>query len=263
MTRPYLGEPDRAQFDAWLEAARGRFMPPLTFPEVRKGVRALSALYVEKRAEGSLASRAVDGAGKRAAFATCYAPLHFLTLHHALPARAEWIREPAPRRRVVDLGCGTGAAGAAVARALAGPARLLGIDRSGWALGEARLTYSAFGLPARTVRGDLARSLPRARAGDLWVAGWSVNECSERSRADLLRALIDGVRAGVRVVVAEPLAGPATPWWDEWRRELGAIGLEATTFRVALELPDWLRKLDVATGLDHRTLGARLLCGPR
>jgi hypothetical protein len=263
LAAPYLDAPLRAPFDAWLDGACGRCMPPLTFPEVRKGVRALSSLYVEKRNEGSLAHRALDGAGKRAAFSTCYAPLHFLTLHHGLRALGSaWLEHAEPARRVVDLGCGTGAAGAAVATSLPQPVPALAIDRSGWALDEARRTYAAFGLTVRTVRGALPRALPRPRAGDVWVAGWSVNECDEATRADLLLGFEAACSAGVRLLVAEPLAGPVAPWWDDWSARLAAHGVRAATLREAVDLPAWLRKLDVAAGLDHRSLGARVLWGP-
>ena len=39
---------------------------------------------MERRAGGELSARAIDGRGKRAALASYYAPLHFLTTHHAI-----------------------------------------------------------------------------------------------------------------------------------------------------------------------------------
>ncbi len=51
----------------------------MTRSEFLKAIRALSARYVERR--GVLADRSpIDSAGKRAAFAGFYAPLHFLTV---------------------------------------------------------------------------------------------------------------------------------------------------------------------------------------
>jgi methylase of polypeptide subunit release factors len=140
---PYLEGTLRADFDAWLAATVARHSVDLEFRELRKGAQALSWLYVERRAEGDLAARAVDGRGKRAALASYYAPLHFLATQHALlrigPARFGALR------RVIDLGCGTGATGAAAARML-DCADVVAIDRSGFALSEARHTYAAFGL---------------------------------------------------------------------------------------------------------------------
>ena len=78
----------RAAYDAWQERALARFLPPLRFPELRRGVQALSSLYVERRGGGDLAARSLEGAAKRAAFACFYAPLHFLTLFHALRGEA-------------------------------------------------------------------------------------------------------------------------------------------------------------------------------
>src|SRR6187549_1523528 len=73
--------------------------------------RALSSAYVERR---HAVASGLDGAGKRAAFALYYAPLHFRATSHVL--HAVGAASPPPRT-IVDLGCGTGAAGAAWAHA--------------------------------------------------------------------------------------------------------------------------------------------------
>lgn len=232
-------------------------MPPLTFPEVRRGAVALSSLYVERRGGGRIASRSVDGAGKRAAFATYFAPLHFLTLYHAI--EPGWL-EPAPRR-IVDLGCGTGAAAAAMVARLPAPPEVVALDRSGWALGEARHTLRAFGAPVRTRRGRLPEAWPSTRPGDLIVLGWVVNECGEGEPALLERAR-RALDAGARVLVAEPLAHAVAPWWSRWMEALAGSGVRAVETRGTRELPPLLAKLDRAAGLDHATLGARLLFGP-
>jgi SAM-dependent methyltransferase len=221
-------------------------------------VQALSSLYVERRGEGNLASRSLEGAGKRAAFACFYAPLHFLTLFHAL--REEALGAP---RRVVDVGCGTGAAGAALASALAcagaPPPRVLALDRSGFALGEARHTHAAFALRGGARRGVLPRALPPLRAGDLAIVAWCANELPDEGRAGLLAALLRGVARGAAVVVAEPLATAAAPWWGEWTRAFAPAGGRAREARARLALPPALARLDRAAGLDHAELGARLL----
>ena len=138
------------RFERWLNEAERRHLADLTFPQVSSGLRALSSTYVERRrrlGEGG----ALDGAGKRAAFALFYAPLHFLLVRAVVHALPEILR-PQGDALLVDLGCGTGAAGAAWASALAHPPRVVGIDLHPWALGEAARTYRDFGLTARTIR---------------------------------------------------------------------------------------------------------------
>lgn len=262
--RPYLAGPLRAAFDAWLADAVARHSRELEFREIRKGLQAVSALYVQKREGADLAARAIDGRGKRAAIATVYAPLHFLTAHHLLaalgPARLGAVR------RILDLGCGTGAAGAAAAATLheagAPLPPVVAVDVSGFALAEARTTYAAFGLVAQTARGALPAALPRAGAGDLLVAGWAVNELDERARAGLLAGLRGALAAGARLLLLEPLAGPATPWWRAWATALTPLGVEEPREKVRVALPEWIARLDKAASLDHRVLGARVLVGP-
>ena len=64
--------------DAWLESLPARHAASMTRSEFLKAIRALSARYVERH--GALPDRSpLDSAGKRAAFASFYAPLHFVT----------------------------------------------------------------------------------------------------------------------------------------------------------------------------------------
>ncbi len=256
----YLKGAARAAFDRWLAEAAARFEPELRFPEIRKGVQALSCLYVERRAGSDLSARASQGAAKRAALATYFAPLHFLATRYALAALLE--SEPsalAGVRRVVDLGCGTGAAGAAAATVCAPPAEVAGVDRSGWALGEARRTYASFGLRARTVRSRLPQGLPRPGPGDLVVLGWCLNELGERERDLLLGKLAEARALGARTLVLEPLAGPVAPWWEEARERLGGASAWAAEVKRAIERPARIAELDRASGLDHRVIGMRAL----
>jgi SAM-dependent methyltransferase len=256
---PYLDGALRARFDAWLEAARSRQLQGLELRDVRKGVQALGALYLERRPGADLGARAREGRAKRAALATCYAPLHFLAVHHALasigPARLGSIDG------VVDLGCGTGGAGAAAAIAV-GAARVLAIDRSGFALDEARRTLAAFGLHATTRRGRLPAAAPAPRPASLWVLGWVVNELDDAARDALLGTLQRALAGGVALLLLEPLAGPVSPWWRSFALALAPHGVEEPRFKVRLALPEWIARLDRAAGLDHRVLGARVLVGP-
>ena len=83
-------------------------LPRIVGPEVRRAVQALSSLYVERRASID-SGAAFSSAGKRAAFAMYFAPLHFLLVRaivRALAARVpfRWVRtggvcRPAPNQR--------------------------------------------------------------------------------------------------------------------------------------------------------------------
>jgi SAM-dependent methyltransferase len=251
-------------FEGWLARTVARHAPPLVFAEVRKGVQALSMLYVERRHErgpdgpARLGSRATDGEGKRAALATFYAPLHLLVAHAAARAHLAHGDGPAPRR-IVDLGCGTGAAGAGVARALAPRPEILAIDASGWALGEARHTHRDLGLAGRTRRGALPAALPRTDARDLLVCGWFLNELDAGAREAVLGGIDAALAAGSGLLVLEPLARGITPWWDAVARRLSPHGVAAAEIKIEPALPDWVARLDAAAGLDHGQIGARVL----
>ena len=240
------------RFDKWIADLETRYLADLKFSEVSAALRAVSSAYVERR--GKLAGGAVlSGAGKRAAFALFYGPLHFLLVRHivhAIPAAA------APSRALVDLGCGTGAAGAAWAAACSLPPRIIGIDRNPWALAEAARTYREFGFAARVARDDFsAARLPNAPA--LVVAAFAVNELRDQARAALLPRLIERARRGDRVLVVEPLARFVAPWWEQWRNTFAAAGGRADEWRFHPDLPAIVKKLDRAAGLDHREVTGR------
>lgn len=259
MQLPYASEPVRSAFDRWLDETVARCRNELTFTEIRKGVQALSSLYVERRHEGGLATRAVEGRGKRAALACFYAPIHFLTVHHALRMVGEELPAPA---RIVDLGCGTGAVGAAAAATLDAPCPVLGCDRSGWALGEARETWQAFGLPGRGRRTELPRGTPQPASGDLWCCGWFASELGDAARDDLLRRLRRAIRRGGRILVAEPLSTRVSPWWQDWAEALAPDGVRDELIRVSIARPRFVAEMDKAARLDHQVIGARVLVGP-
>ena len=244
----------RERFDNWLRQAEARHLADLTFSEVSSGLRALSSTYVQRRhrlGEGA----ALDGAGKRAAFALFYAPLHFLLVRAivaALPGATD-------RTSVLcDLGCGTGAAGAAWASACASAPRIVGVDRHPWALGEAARTYRDFGLAGRTVRGDISSwPLPREKASIL--AAFALNELADDPREALMKRLLEHAAAGSPVLVVEPIAGIVARWWDPWRARVEAAGGRADEWRFRIELPAIVAKLDRAVKLDHRELTGRSL----
>ncbi len=245
-------------FEAWIAAAAAA--EPLRFPELRKGVQALSARYVERRRESGAAAGAFGGAGLRAAFASFYAPLHFLAAHHAVRELPASFREGV--RRVVDVGAGTGAVGAAAALACGG-APVLALDRSAWALAEARRSFALLGVRGRTRRIELPAGLPRLGPGDLVTAGYVLNELPAAAREQLALALGRALAAGARILVLEPLARGVSPWWDQTVRQLAPGGAESALFKWEIERPAWIERLDDASGLDHREIGARVLWGPR
>ena len=244
-------------FPAWFAALEERQRQVLTFPEIRRALQALSSIYVERR--GKLSSGAVfEGAGKRAAFALFYAPLHFLLVREIV--RALGAADPPPET-ILDLGCGTGTAGAAWAVETGGRAALSGVDRSGWALGEARWNASRLGLRARFTAGDLVRA-PLPPAPSAILLAFAVNELATEARNELKERMLGAARAGSRVLVVEPLARGVAPWWDEWAASGVAAGGRADEWRFPATLPPTLRLLDKAAGLDHRTLTGRSLYLP-
>jgi methylase of polypeptide subunit release factors len=113
---------DSEIFHEWLAALEARHLSNLRVHEVTRALRALSSAYVQRR--GPAISRSLDTAGKRAAFALFYAPLHLLTTDHVVRALGAEIDPP---RSILDMGCGTGVAGAAWALAADGKPHVTGV----------------------------------------------------------------------------------------------------------------------------------------
>ncbi len=239
---------------AWLSALEARHLADLRPAEVGRALRALSSAYVERR-DRLARGAALDGAGKRAAFALFYGPLHFLVVRavvRALGAAAT------PPDLIADLGCGTGVAGAAWALECAPRARLFGIERHPWAADEARWTCRTLALDADIRCGDLLRVRVPARASAV-VAAYTANELPEDARAALLRELIAAHARGTRVLIVEPIAKSAVPWWPVWAAALCAAGGREDEWRFPVGLPGIAGRLGRAAGLDHRELTARSL----
>jgi hypothetical protein len=237
-------------FTRWLEALEERHMRALSFQEVRRSVQALSSIYVERR--NKLGAGAVfDGAGKRAAFALYFAPLHFLLIREIVKALgADSLKIPA----LLDLGCGTGVAGAAWASVLPSPPRVSGVDRHPWAATEARWTYGAFGLDASAKALDI--NTFKAPHGTAIVAAFILNELSDEARDRWKKALL---KNDAPVLIVEPIAKKLSPWWEEWAEEFTAAGGRSDEWRFPAELPERLALMDKAAGLDHRELTARTI----
>jgi hypothetical protein len=239
--------------DTWLDAIEDRYLADLTLPEVSRALRALSSCYVERRAKLSEGG-ALDGAGKRAAFALFYGPLHFFVVREIVRA-IEGSRGVA---RLLDLGCGTGSAGAAWALE-SGKCTIDGIDRHPWAVGEANWTYRTLGLIGHAARGNIDRAPIRARKGQGILAAYAANELSGPSRDALLPRLLEAHAAGARILIIEPIARRLAAWWEGWETSVVAAGGRADEWRFAIELPDRQHQLARAAGLQPRELTARSL----
>jgi hypothetical protein len=242
-------------FDAWMRALETRHLADLQFREVTRALRALSSAYVERR-QSLHTGAALAGAGKRAAFALFYGPLHYLLVQAIVAALPGAARVDGT---LVDLGCGTGAAGAAWAASCQAGKRpaILGVDRHPWAVQEAASAYHELGLSGRARVGDLAREgLP---PGQAYLAAFAVNELNDAPRDALLPKLVAHGGRGHAVLIVEPLAGFVAPWWKEWSQAFEAAGGRADEWRFRLPLPAIVAKLDRAAGLNHRELTGRSL----
>jgi hypothetical protein len=91
---------------------------------------------------------------------------------------------------------------------------------------------------------------------------WSVNELADGERKRLLAHVIASVRRGASVLVLEPLARSAVPWWEEWADAFAGAGGRADEWKFAMTLPEKLVALDEAAGFRREALGVRTLWVP-
>jgi hypothetical protein len=243
-------------FVHWFEGLQRRHMANLNFSEVRRAVQALSSIYVERRNRIDTGA-AFSGAGKRAAFAMYFAPLHFLLVREIV--RKLEARVPA-NVAILDLGCGIGAASAAWALELAGQPRVLGVDRNSWALQECRWTYEQLGLRG-TVR-STEISMLRIPASTAVIAAFTINELDPAARDRFRRDLTTTAHRGAPVLIVEPIARRLTSWWDDWANDWRVLGGRQDEWRFRVDLPERLTLMDRAAGLDHRELTGRSLWLP-
>jgi SAM-dependent methyltransferase len=240
--------------DSWLAALDERHLADLTPSEVARALRALSSCYVERRGKLERGG-ALDSSGKRAAFALFYAPLHFVVTREivgSLPAARGGLA------RLIDLGCGTGAAGAAWALESPG-VRVAGFDRHPWAIAEANWTYRQLAVDGRATQKDMKHVALRGDRRVGILAAYSINELPDEVRQTVLRRLIDAHRSGARVLVVEPIARSIGRWWASWQEAFGSEGGRADQWRFLIDLPARQRALAKAAGLDPRELTARSL----
>ena len=163
---------------------------------------------------GSRRGGALDSAGKRAAFALFYAPLHFLVT-----------RKSCERFQVRSMACGKCRTSAAGPDPPVRPGRWSRVlRRSGdsmrvrWAVAEARWTYSQLGLAGRAAARDVSRATLSAGEGTATVVAYVRNELADPARTQLFQRLLTIGLGGDRVLLIEPIARRAMPWWPEWER---------------------------------------------
>lgn len=242
--------------DPWLAALEQRHLANLTRSELTRSLRALSSCYVERR-DKLAGGAALEGAGKRAAFALFYGPLHFLTVDAVVRALGANIK---PLNTIHDFGCGTGVGGAAWALACATVPAIQGIDRSAWAVAEANWTYTQLGLRGRARAGNVVRDfqIPKSPDSPILLA-YTVNELPEAARAPLLARLVGAAQGGASLLIVEPIARRDKAWWPEWETRLAAEGARADEWRFPSNLPPTLRQFAKGAGLNPRELTARTI----
>jgi hypothetical protein len=246
----------RAHLDRWFDALQTRHLAELEWPEVTRALRALSSAYVQRR-EKLATGAALDGRGKRAAFALFYGPLHFAAVWSVVDALRAAGAAPGASPSILDAGCGTGAGGAAWALATSTTPRILGLDVHPWAVTEASWTYRFFGLDGRAARGDLGSARLDPAAGVL--SAYTLNELDEPARRKVLDSAL---ASGRELLVIEPIARGITPWWDAAAKAVVTGGGRADDWKLPLDMPERWRLLDRAAGFRRDHLSARALWLP-
>jgi len=172
--------------DRWIEALEERHLADRTFR------RSAAPSRRSRRSTWSVAAGSRGGRPWRgpasALPSPLLRPLHFLVVGHVVRAWAP----PHPSRRIADLGCGTGAAGAAWALECPGPPALA--ESTGtpgrWRRPGGRGASSAPGRP----KGDLARAPLDA---DGIVVAFAANELPKGPREELRGRLEERSRLGL------------------------------------------------------------------
>ncbi|MCA8936757.1 MAG: methyltransferase domain-containing protein [Planctomycetes bacterium] len=238
-------------FDNWIEKLFERWHRELTHQEVVRALKALTRDYVQRRTR--LRGKALEGRGKQAAFAMYYAPRHFVIVREALKSLGAPTDSP---REVIDLGCGSGVAGAAWAMHCG--ANIVGVELDPDVLREAAFTFKDLGLRGGGIRCHLGKyRWPKAPVGI--IAAFTINELDERDRERVWRELEKQVKGGSRVLILEPLSTRITPWWQDWSSRVTELDGRADEWHFEVELPQRVHLLGKSAGLKPERLGARTL----
>jgi len=240
-------------FDNWIEKLLHRWMGELTHQEIARALKALTQDYVQRRSR--LRGKALEGRGKQAAFACYYGPRHFLIVREVLKALGTSAIGETPMP-LIDLGCGSGVAGAAWALHAGG--NVVGVELDPDLLREAAFTFRDLGVRGGGVCCPIARyRWPKPPVGI--VAAFTINELEPADREHLWRDLEGQVKAGSRLLIIEPLSTRIAPWWQEWAERLTTLGGRADEWHFEIELPERVHLLGKSAGLRPEKLGARTL----
>jgi hypothetical protein len=240
-------------FDTWIEKLFARWMGELTHQEIARALKALTQDYVQRRQR--LHGKALAGRGKQAAFACYYAPRHFVIVREVLKALGTAAIGGTPMP-LIDLGCGSGVAGAAWA--LHNGGNVVGVELDPEILREAAFTFRDLGVRGGGVRCHLAKyRWPKAPLKI--VAAFTINELEEADREHLWRELERQIKSGSRVLIIEPLSTRIAPWWREWAERITELGGRADEWHFEIELPERVHLLGKSAGLKPDKLGARTL----
>ena len=235
----------------WIDKLFERWHLELTHQEVARALKVLSRDYVQRRTR--LRGKALEGRGKQAAFALYYAPRHFVIVQEVLKALDAPTDSP---REVIDLGCGSGVAGAAWS--LHCGANLVSVELDPEILREAAFTFKDLGVRGGGVRCHIAKyRWPKPPVGV--IAAFTVNELDERDRERLWRDVERQVKGGSRLLIIEPLSTRITPWWQEWSERVAELNGRADEWHFNTELPARVHLLGKSAGLKPEKLGARTL----
>ena len=242
---------------SWLTALEVRHLANLRVAEVTRALRALSSAYVERR-EKVASGSTLDSAGKRAAFALYYGPMHFIATTFVLQSL-----DAARPRHILDVGCGTGTVGAAWALH-AGDPHVTGIDRHPWAVDETRLTYRDLGLQGRARLGDASRLVPArgADAPDALALGYVLNELPAETRTRVETHLLERAAAGSSILILEPISKAVAPWWDRTADAFAGAGGRVDEWKFQPEVPEIVALLGKSAGLNYRELRLRSIFVP-
>ncbi len=250
--------PAPARTARYLDALLNRHLKDLKFGELTRALRALSTGYVEKREERGLA-RALDGRGKRAAFALYYGATHFLAADVLVRDLDLGFSFGGPGRAVIlDLGCGTGVCGAAWALGSKNPTSLIGADRSSFALHEARWTYQTLRVKGETSR-SITEALDAGRRPEGIVIGWTLNELDDAKRDLIAERVLPWVLKGSRLLVIEPVSKRVAPWWDAWTKRFPVERCSVLEKKLTLDLPPKIALLARSAGLSTDATVVRVL----